>query len=71
MVAFKKLVFANDFINCPHPVCPDKETRYPITGFNPIHWIKTDHADFIVAGIDGFIVTNKNKVNGIFKSLNI
>lgn len=48
-------------------VCPGKETRYPITRFNPIHWIKTHDADFIVTGIDGFIVTNENKVNGIFK----
>ena len=48
-------------------VCPDKKTPYPVTGFNPIHWIKTDDPDFIVTGIDGFIVTNQNKVNGIFK----
>lgn len=50
-------------------VCPDKETRYPVTGINPMLWIKTDNNDYTVASIDGFIVTNESKVNGIFKKL--
>lgn len=48
-------------------VCPKKTTRYPVTGINPILWIKTDNEDYTLVSIDGFIVTNKNKVNGIFK----
>lgn len=48
-------------------VCPEKETRYPVTDFNPIRWIKAADADFIVTGVDGFIVTDQNTVNGIFK----
>ena len=48
-------------------VCPNKTTRYPVTGINPILWIKTDNVDYRVVSIDGFIVTNQNKVNGIFK----
>lgn len=48
-------------------VCPNKTTRYPVTGINPILWIKTNNEDYTVVSIDGFIVTNQNQVNGIFK----
>ncbi|GAB3910627.1 hypothetical protein [Mucilaginibacter boryungensis] len=48
-------------------VCPNKETKYPVTSISPILWIKTDSADYTVVSIDGFIVTNERKVNGIFK----
>lgn len=48
-------------------VCPGKTTRYPITNHNPVLWIKTENTDYTVISVDGFIVNNENRVNGIFK----
>ncbi|AYL97606.1 hypothetical protein [Mucilaginibacter celer] len=50
-------------------VCEGRETRYPVTNFNPVLWIKTDNATYSVINIDGFIVTAENAVNGLFKKL--
>lgn len=50
-------------------VCPGKTTRFPITNYNPVIWIKTENQSYSVITIDGFIVNNHNNVNGIFKKL--
>lgn len=50
-------------------LCPGKETRFPITEYNPVLWLKTFDVNFTVISIDGFIVNNNNKVNGLFKKL--
>lgn len=49
--------------------CPDKSTRYPVTDINPMLWVKTENPDYTVISLDGFIVTDQKKVNGIFKKL--
>ncbi|MFB0497310.1 hypothetical protein ABID99_003547 [Mucilaginibacter sp. OAE612] len=50
-------------------ICQGKQTRFPITGYNPVLWLKTENENYSVISIDGFIVNNQNTVNGIFKKL--
>lgn len=48
-------------------ICPNKATKYPVTGINPMLWIRVVNEDYTVVSVDGFIVTNQNRVNGVFK----
>ena len=50
-------------------LCTGKATRFPITNYDPVLWLKTDNEDYSVITIDGFIVNAKNAVNGVFKKL--
>lgn len=48
-------------------VCVGKSTKYPVTEYLPLLWIKPQGEKYTVVNIDGFIIDKNHSVNGIFK----
>lgn len=58
-------------IECSRIVCPNQKIRFPISGEDPLKWIRSRDPSHLVFDVDGFIINRFKKPSGNFSRFEI